>query len=719
MVKQHPVASEEAKDIEIKKRQLDSFVEELSHKIESDMHNRHAHMTKLTHYMQRRYQELGKDRQWPWVGASNWRSPVIDAEVNKAKAPLMAVYNADPICSFVPMSVNGVDKSDAAEQTMQWLLKSRMRNFKAQMERVADTGKQGGYGIAKITYEYQTQVVKETIRVDEMEDGLLLDIVSALTAVEEGQSTQEDFDIELSVEIANKFNLNIQDEIDGKAIKQLMPFVVESARKLLDESLVGDEEITIMKNEVWYDAPRVENVDLPLFIPETGVMDLQDAERITEVMFQTANELRTLARDGYYDKKMVEEILKAAKDSSNPETNQEDFKGEASPFADLLNSEYEQARAQREGLVLTENKDLFRVHNVYCMYDIDGDGVKEKCLLIYHHGTGKKLRFMEFPYEHGKWPFVQYRNEEADGRFYSPRGVAEQIDQIDELITENRRAKINQNRIVNQPTFKVKLGSSINANNLKWRPGGVLTVHNMNDIEVMQMPSRDFSFDNEEQILQFWVERVLGSTDLALQSKGGSEARTRAEINVVAGIGQQATSMSVERWQRFNKEVYEQIWALWLQYGPTEFVISQSLGQIKPLSRHEIQGRFDLQPTGTAGEVNPDQKFIRAQQRLQTILALQEQGVVEQLEREFEINIGAAFMDMMNSDDFLRGSKILRRRSEEEIAQIDEQLAQQQQAQAQQQQIENNQPVPITDLQATLKQIKKDSPNGGAQQVAL
>jgi hypothetical protein len=702
--KKHPVARETKKDVSIKARAKESFIKTQMSLAESDILNRGNHDRKLDHYYKRRYQLLGKDPQTPWPGSSNWRSPVMDSEVNKAKSPLMSVYNAVPIVSFLPLQASAVDKTDAAEETMQWLLKTRMRDFEKNMEILADNTKQNGYGIAKIVYEYKTRIVTETIRKAELDPDLIAQVGEANALNINGIVSDEAFQIELTTEIADRFGLNVNDDVDLIAIEKVMNFI-----------LSGKDEVVIKKREVSHDAPYVQAVDPNLFIVETGTFDIQDSERCTEIVFKSDNEMKILASDGYYDRKAVDRILKAADNDEDDERN-----GDGSrKFGHVLNSALEQAKNDREGLSMSDKKNLFRIHETYCLYDIDGDGIKEKCLLIYHHGTGECLRFMEHPYEHGMWPYVQTRNEENDGRFYSPRGIPEQIDQIDEMVTKNRRAKLNRMDIANSLTFKYRLGSGLNPNNFQWVPGQMMPVHNMNDLEVITIPNIDASFDNEENILQFWIERTLGSTDLALQSRTGSETRTKTEIDAVSSIGQQATTMSVKRWQRDMKRIYHQIWSLWMQYGPEQFIASQSGGELKPLTRHEIQGKFEMEPVGTVGEVSPGQQFARAQQRFQTLLQLQELGALGMLGEETVVDFAAAFKDMMNKDDFMAANRIIRKRTPEEMQQLQ---AQQQQAEAQAQQqaaIEANQPVNLQDMIADVKQAKKNAPNGGSQRIQL
>jgi hypothetical protein len=519
--------------------------------------------------------------------------------------------------------------------------------------------------------------------------------------------TVDDLEIAISQLAVERFGLNPEDDVDQKAITKIINFIVND-----------DDDVEIKRNYIVQDAPYVTSVDPTKFFPEEGVMDLQDAERLTEIFPDTINEMRQKARTGWYDKEAVEKVIKQIQaDEDSPSADNSGSDSAKSDFSQLDNE-----RRQREGITATERAGIIENKEVYCMYDIDGDGVKERCLLIYNPATKIRLRFMEFPYEHGQWPYVQIRNEETDGRFHSPRGIGEILNDIDDMITQNHRNKLNAMQIGNSPTFKYRLGSNINPGNMQWTPGQFYPVMNMGDFEQVQVNVKDFSFDNEEGQLRFWSEGLLGSFDAAFREQR-SESRTATEVAAIEGVQQSAQSLKIARFQRDMKKVYHQIWSLWMQYGPSRFTVATSNGELKQFSKFEIDGRFDLVPVGTIGNTNPQGEFVKAQQRFQTIAQLAGAGMLGLLGDKYELDIGAAFKDLMNKDDFVASNRILRTRTEEEVQQIQQQRAAEQ-AQAQQQAqvegaIEANRPVPMSELQQGLKNMEKQSPNGGAQRIQL
>ncbi len=703
-VKQDPVAQEVAKDIDLSTKKLEEFILKIDSSTSSDINNTTNQQQRLAHWYDRRFRILNKDPQYPWVGSSNITMPLIDNEVTKAKAPLLSTLNINPIVTFKPLSVRAFDQTDLAEETMQWMLKSRMRDFEKQVEIGTDHMGTYGYTILKTVYEFETETITEKIKRNELSLDDLTQLARALAAVQEGALPQEDFDLAFSQLVSDRWGLDGEDETDQQAIEDIMNFIREEK-----------EEVEIQRIAITRDAPYVSAVDPSLFYPEEGVMELRDAERITEVIFDTHNDMKKKAETGWYDADAVKKIL----DELNRSDTASDGDGSSKSSSDSgkVFSQLNTERRKREGLTSTSKKGNIENREVYCLYDIHDRGVKDKCLLIYNPDTKIKLRFMEFPYEHGAWPYEQLRNEETDGRFYSPRGVGELIDDIDDMITQNHRNKLNSMTIANAPTFKYRLGSNINPNNMQWTPGQFYPVMNMNDFEAVTVPHNDLSFDNEESNLRFWVESTTGSTDFAFREQR-SEARTAKEVGAIENVSAASSSLKVSRFQREMKLVYRQIWNLWMQYGPDRFTTFTPDGAIRHVSKFDMDAKFDMDPTATFGDNNPEGRFIKAQQRLGQIILLAKEGILPLIQDKYEVDIGAAVKDMFDKDDFAASSKIVRKRSDQEIAQIQQQQQQQADQEQNAAQAQDNQPKSVPDLQAANAQLIRESPNGSNQQIA-
>ena len=276
--------------------------------------------------------------------------------------------------------------------------------------------------------------------------------------------------------------------------------------------------------------------------------------------------------------------------------------------------------------------------------------------------------------------------------------------------------------ISNNPTFKYRLSSNFNPNQVRWIPGQFIPVMNMQDFEQVQVQTKEHSFDNEEVNLKFWGEQLVGSFDTAFRQQR-SEARTAQEVSAIQGIQQAATSLRVSRFQRSMKKVYEQIWALWMQYGDDKFTIALSDGQLRHYSKHEINGQFDMVPVGTISNTNPEAELFKAKESITFLASLMETGLLQAAAQGYNIDMGVAIKDVLNKTDFISSQRIMQPKSQEQIQAEQQQAQAQQQAEAQAQAgqaaVDENRPMPLGELQNQLKQMEKQSPNGGAQRVNL
>jgi len=690
----HPVESE---DVSISTMKLKKFVGEIRKAIESDITSRSDFDTKSSEWYRRRYQLEDQNPTYPFVGSSNITMPLIDLQIDKSKPPIMNLYSIDPIVTFKPQAPSHVNSARGAERVMQWLLTSRMRNFEDNMEIGADHKGQYGFVVFKTIYEWETRLVTETITQEVFSEEDRQTLSEAFVLRASNPEASERVDEQISIFIKNKFNLNPDDDIDRIAMDAVLEFIQDPK----------GEEITIKRNMVVKHQPYTYPVEPQFLYTQRGTKSLQDAERIVEIKFCSENDLRIRGKSGFYDDKEVKRAIRELEESAQQGQTE-------TRLSQSLNVE----RARREGVFIEagEEAETIEVHEVYCMYDIDGDGIKEKCLLELQPQTGAVFRFVEYPYAHGEWPYVQIKNELTGDRFLDARGIPEILDHIDREVTANHRAKINRMMIANAPTFKYRLGSNLNPNNINWIPGQFYPVVDMDDFEPVTMPNLDFSFDREEAILNTWVERRLGSVEAALTNPEQlSEARTRAEIEAVSAIGQQALSLNIRRWQRGMQKVYKHIWDLQMQYGENELLVPMSDGSLMAMTKHEIVGDFDIVPMGTIGTSNPGQEQQQAIQIFQFLKDLAQSGAT-QLMPQIEINLGEALVSALKKANFVEASRVIRERSPEEVKQIMQAQAQRAQlAQA----VEDNIPTSPREMKAGIEELQKRAPNGKSQRVRL
>lgn len=155
----------------------------------------------------------------------------------------------------------------------------------------------------------------------------------------------------------------------------------------------------------------------------------------------------------------------------------------------------------------------------------------ERVITVANPGdTPVLIRDMDNPFEHGKKPFVSYQlnHDAAPNRFYGS-GIGDELLDIQDTVNTSMNQIIdNINLSINQ-MMKVRRGANIHPLELISRPGGVVHVDNLADIEPMVMPDRTGAAQQLQQQLLFYAQNMTGATDLA-RGLGATDTATGIAI---------------------------------------------------------------------------------------------------------------------------------------------------------------------------------------------
>src|SRR6266850_3119079 len=111
---------------------------------------------------------IRKPKSFPWKGASNISIPLIDSQIRRFKPILMRLLvEADPVVEFVGEDANAVPAERVAEAEYNWLFKTHMNAIEP-MAYVCDSIAHRGYGIAQVSWEYQTEYEVRVVSVRDL-----------------------------------------------------------------------------------------------------------------------------------------------------------------------------------------------------------------------------------------------------------------------------------------------------------------------------------------------------------------------------------------------------------------------------------------------------------------------------------------------------------------------------------------------------------------------
>lgn len=636
----HPLEKDESQIVELSVK-IREWAEKLIDSVFKDIEDRKSLESQWANDYDRRYQRLFRNTNFPWPDASDIVMPLIDTKIDQIKPVYANLIHA---IDFKPMNEKAFQNAATVDLTYQWLLRQKMKDYTPNMLYILDDMLTYGWGIAKSSHRYETTLVKRTITFNELparirsfpnrfivvgseaEKTQLVEELAQLPEQELAQQqfpvTQKELNEALEAEVRNEFGLDPEEKEDKKAIKDLVKMM---------KSQKGEVEVSYLEETI--NEPYISAVPTYDFIVPFATMHIQDADRCTHRMFMSRDRLKEVSRNHKWRKEAVDNVIES----------------ESSGRADHDN-DVSQRKRFREGigdLTHEDSTDSIEVWEIYAKFYHD-DGKVEKMVVTCNPNQKEFFRIKQLPFAHGKWPFVQFPFEPNDARFHSSRGIPRKIDDQDKEITVQHRAKLNRMLIANAPTFMYRMGGKINPNTIHWTPGEFIPVLSMNDLQPVQIPNLDISFEREENNLRTWVDGHLGTFDSAIVSQDNlSEARSATEIDAITAQARSALTVRGTIFQERLKELHGMNWDVWIHKGPREFEAIIGGRAPKIYTRKEIQGDFDIAPVGSIGEYNKQSEAEKARNRF--LMSLQVDDAA--LGIGWELNRGVLLQDWLSKED--------------------------------------------------------------------
>ena len=569
-IKKDPESLDQTQQVKMKDR--DDFIKDLHGKIDQDLGDREQRDEKLTRWYKKRYGIRPSSKNFPWPGASNIHIFLTDEKIRKLKPNYINLaFEGDPVVMFQALGDTPLERATAAELLMDWVLKYKMnqapgmnyfRSLSLTVDRMLEKGK--GYG--KVIWDYRCNNTTTFVNIEKLPPEIL-EIVSDPLIMDE----------EL-LEIIYTYS-------------ELTPVIdedVEQANNMVTQFRDGKKMLKYKAKTEIYNGPRLIPIDDKDLIVPNYTTDIQEATRITHRLYLTANNLQMGAKSGKYSQKAVNKVIEEKKRSEKVQTKADGI---------ISTEELSVLKQQREGISQYEtNSDLFEIWEIYFWYDIDGDGIEEKVVCTYHPASHEILRMIEFPYNHYKWPFVVFDYELNDDRFYSQRGLPELLDHYQTEVTVQENAKLDRMTLANSLQFKYRIGA-LNPKNVRFIPGQGIPVHRMEDLQELPISNVDLSFDTEMSKIRALAETYIGQPDLNLQGAGG-ERKTAFEVSEMVSLGKQVFSFDARLFKDALHKLYDQIFELWIQYGPNNVEVKVTGGQPISLTKMDIIGNFEIVPSG-------------------------------------------------------------------------------------------------------------------------
>lgn len=574
-IKPHPEALDKTAKV---KKPIDvkvEFVSGLLKNVETDLQDRESRDLKLLRWYKKRYGIRPSKKNFPFPGASNTHIALTDEKIRKLKPNFTNLaIEGDPVVTFMPVGNTPLSAARNVSLFMHWLLMYYMRlarghSFFRNLALIIDRMLERGKGYAKVVWDYDFVERTRIIDLEKIPDVIKEQIYNPLVT-----------DEELEMVLIRETTLNPADADDKKEMRN----VIEQFKR-------GEQILKFRERRDLYNGPRVVAIDDKDLILPRYTTDIQSVDRICHILHYSENDLKKEEESGKFEN--VGAVIENRKKGTGRRPGSDIIR--ISPMQTL-----ESLKKSREGIGEYETTtELIDIYEIYTYYDVNGDDIEEKVVIDVDPKTQQILRFIEYPYEHEKWPFIIFDYEFNDDRFYSQRGLPECLDPYQTIATNQENAKLDRMTLANSFQFKYKIGS-VNTSNIRFIPSQGIGVKRMEDLEAFQIPNIDFSYDKEMEKIRGLAESYIGQPDFDLGSfSKGKERRTAFEVSEMVNLGKQLFSFDSMLFKDSLFELYDQIFELWMQYGPDDVYVAVT-GQEQPLhlTKQQLRGNFVIVPSG-------------------------------------------------------------------------------------------------------------------------
>ena len=567
--------------------------------------------SKQIRWFKKRYGVRPAQVNTPWPRAANLHMPLVDKTIRRSKPNFMNLITIKP-------TVTLRNRGTLIDQTTVRLLEEEFHEMLHDQNRMdiftpvslsVDRMHQNGFGVLKCVQEFVPHPVDERIEVKNLPPEVLSFISDPNTAPGD-----------IILVFSEQYGLDVEDPHD---MSQLIKIVRQF--RAGDPILRYDRIIDMAKDPTLV-SRRPQDVICPV-----DTHRIQDARWVEDKMQFTVREVLQRGETEQWDPANVKQLVERYAKNDDPQTV-----SAGRTQADSEQLEEEHREGVSDGVLRT-----IPISEFYFWHKWPGEKYSSKSvLLVDPKNTDLPLKFTKYNYvridgKAAEWPFRDTFFEVSGERRLSPRGYPQLLDSLQTEITNNHNAKQNYNTIAQSLSFKVRRGSNART---EWIPGQPIYVSRMDDIEQLNIQAKDASFDNEEQILTRWAEDYTGQFTAILTSEQNlQEPRTKAEVDTINTAQQQVFSLDVLVFQHCMLGVFKMVWERWMQYAPKAIRLTRADGSQIDVDKNLIK-RIPLMPTGQVGNISPEIRQAKAQQRLATF-----QG--NQFVRQFELVEDALLLD--------------------------------------------------------------------------
>lgn len=531
---------------------------------------------------ERQYHGVLPAKDFPWAGCANFFVPLTPTGVETLKPRLIeSVLGDDQPILVRPVEATDEDRQDVTERFLNWQVMTQM-DLPPLVEESAHRFLTPGLVIAKTLW----RVDERTIRV--------------VRSFPVAQPFDEMLTALFGPRIPEDLTKTTEDTWTGQL---RAPSGARRPVTLTFKFLPEETQVFLVKEEVFYQAPRIEFIEPSDFIvPVNGGGDAQRLPWCQHRLWLSEAALRRKVRLGHFDREAVEALIHG----QNPGGDE----------GQLDSTDVRTEQAQAAGIepfgASSVRGDEYEVLEDYRLRDLDDDGWEEEIVCWVSPQLPDRVLgwdYLDNLYAHGRRPFRIGRYRALPGQFY-PMSFPESIRDLQDEINAIHNQRVDAGTVRNTPGGFKRASATMVGGQKRWSPGEFLDIDNpQTDVREFRWGGNDAWGQNEEATLYQMFERLTGLTDLALGRQPSRVGATRTATGVASLLSESGLRFktAMAAFQRFWRDLFSDVLALDQQYLPpgVEFRVTGRLPEmIRLASRAEIAGRFDLRLATTTESLN-------------------------------------------------------------------------------------------------------------------
>lgn len=524
-------------------------------------------------------------RNVPWPDCSNVSVPVIDGIIRRARPGFVSlILDAKPIATLDAQEATDIDAAREIEPFLTWLFTKRMKVVK-EATLLVDYLLARGHAYTHEGWFYETE---KTVRVVHV-DAIFGDLGQFLQQAEL-QAAQEGREFNPGDAVVEKLEqeYDMRRDVDGVTL-------FDAAQRILG----GQKFVRVFFRRVRADRPDWRAID-PIHVIKPLDQRAEEADFFTVVHQIGRDRLQRMAQDGVLASGPVQELL-AKMDSGSDDA----LAGFGNLKAMSARDEIRRIRDSKAAVEKTgmrESKPVATIYQTYCFLDIDGDGAAERCVYWSAPDHAIRLAIYEYVFPFDAWPITTYTYSSDLPREVDQRGIPEMVATFQKLVNAYHNAWVDATTIQLAPMLKVRSVDG-EANNIRWRPGGIIPVTGSPD-DVVPM-QHDLQILGEllraENVNQSHAENYVGIFDASIRNvTQRSERRTATEVSTIQNLSDSIFGLDSKLFQESFSRSLDKVLKLWVEFGPPEvfFRVENREFPLK-ITRSELDRDFDVSAAGT------------------------------------------------------------------------------------------------------------------------